>query len=62
MKTSKLRIKRKIMIPDFKMEIIEKVKYLVDMINDMDLINKLRLAICICNSSYTNLKCNNTEK
>ena len=34
----------------------EKVKYLIDMINDMDLINKLRLAICMSNSGYTNLK------
>lgn len=25
----------------------EKVKYLIDMINDMDLTNKLRLAICM---------------
>ena len=34
----------------------EKVKYLIDMINDMDLTNKLRLAICMSDSSYTNLK------
>ena len=25
----------------------EKVKYLIDMINDMDLTNKLRFAICM---------------
>ena len=37
----------------------EKVKYLIDMINDMDLTNKLRLAICI--SSYTNLKYDKPE-
>lgn len=39
----------------------EKVKYLIDMINDMDLTNKLRLAICMSNSSYTNLKYNKPE-
>lgn len=37
MKTSKTRIKRKIMILDFKMEVTKmenkKVKYLIDMIN-----------------------------
>ena len=39
----------------------EKVKYLIDMINDMDLTNKLRLAICMSDSSYTNLKYNKPE-
>lgn len=39
----------------------EKVKYLIDMINDMDLTNKLRLAICISNSSCTNLKYDKTK-
>ena len=39
----------------------EKVKYLIDMINDMDLTNKLRLAICISNSICTNLKYDKTE-
>ena len=39
----------------------EKVKYLIDMINDMDLTNKLRLAICMSDSSYTNLKYDKTE-
>ncbi len=34
----------------------DKVKYLIDMINDMNIKNKLRLAICMSNSSYTNLK------
>ena len=34
----------------------DKVKYLIDMINDMDIKDKLRLAICMSNSSYTNLK------
>lgn len=34
----------------------EKVNYLIDMINDMDLTNKLRLAICMSDSICTNLK------
>ena len=59
MKTSKLRIKRKIMIPDFKGEILdvenEKVKYLIDMINDMDIKDKLRLAICMSQSKWSGL-------
>lgn len=38
-----------------------KVKYLIDMINDMDLTNKLRLAICMSDSSCTNLKYNKPE-
>ena len=39
----------------------EKVNYLIDMINDMDLTNKLRLAICMSDSSCTNLKYNKPE-
>ena len=39
----------------------EKVKYLIDMINDMDLTNKLRLAICMSDSRCTNLKYDKTE-
>ncbi len=39
----------------------EKVKYLINMINDMDLTNKLRLAICMSDSSYTSLKYNKPE-
>ena len=39
----------------------EKVKYLIDMINDMALINKLRLAICMSNSNCTNLKYDKPE-
>ena len=40
------------MIPDFKRKEIfnmenEKVKYLIDMINEMDIKDKLRLAICV---------------
>ena len=34
----------------------EKVNYVIDMIKDMDIENKLRLAICMCdNCSHTNL-------
>ena len=39
----------------------KKVKYLIDMINDMDLTNKLRLAICMSDSSCTNLKYDKPE-
>ena len=39
----------------------EKVKYLIDMINDMNIKDKLRLAICMSNSSYTNLKYDKPE-
>lgn len=39
----------------------EKVKYLIDMINDMDIKDKLRLAICMSNSSCTNLKYDKPE-
>lgn len=39
----------------------EKVNYLIDMINDMDLTNKLRLAICMSNSICTNLKYDKPE-
>ena len=39
----------------------DKVKYLIDMINDMDIKNKLRLAICMSDSSYTNLKYDKPE-
>lgn len=39
----------------------DKVKYLIDMINDMDLTNKLRLAVCMSDSSCTNLKYNKPE-
>ena len=38
-----------------------KGKYLRDMINDMDLTNKLRLAICMSDSSCTNLKYDKPE-
>ena len=36
----------------------EKVKFLIDMINNMDLKNKLRLGVCMSSSAYTNLKYN----
>ena len=39
----------------------EKVNYLIDMINDMDLTNRLRLAICMSDSSCTNLKYDKPE-
>ena len=39
----------------------DKVKYLIDMINDMNIKDKLRLAICMSNSSYTNLKYDKTK-
>ncbi len=40
----------------------KKVNYLIDIIKDMDIENKLRLAICMCdNYSHTNLKYSKTE-
>lgn len=39
----------------------EKVKYLIDMIKDVDIENKLRLAICMSDSSITHLKYNKAE-
>ena len=39
----------------------EKVKYLINMINDMDIKDKLRLSICMSNSNSTNIKYNKTE-
>lgn len=39
----------------------DKVKYLIDMINNMDVKDKLRLAICMSDSSYTNLKYDKPE-
>lgn len=43
----------------------EKVNYLIDIIKDMDIENKLRLAICMCDNyshtdiAYTKQKCTN---
>ena len=34
----------------------DKEKYLIDMINNINIKDKLRLAICMSNSIYTNLK------
>lgn len=40
----------------------EKVNYVIDMIKDMAIENKLRLAICMCdNCSHTNLEYNKKE-
>ena len=35
-----------------------KVKNVIDIINNMELKNKLRLGICMSSSAYTNLKYN----
>ena len=39
----------------------EKVNYLIDMINDMDIKNKLRLAICMSQSKWSGLIYNTKE-
>ena len=39
----------------------EKVKYLIDMINDMDLKDKLRLSICMSQSRWSGLIYNTKE-
>ena len=40
----------------------EKLNYVIEMIKDMDLENKLRLAICMCdNYSHTNLEYDKKE-
>ena len=39
----------------------EKVKYLIDMINDMDIKDKLRLAICMSQSKWTGIIYNTSE-
>ena len=36
----------------------EKVKNVIDIINNMDVKNKLRLGVCMSSSAYTNLKYN----
>ena len=36
----------------------DKVQYLIDMINNMDIKNKLRLGVCMSSSTYTNLRYN----
>ena len=53
------------MILDSKMEVIktenEKVKYLINMINDMDIKDKLRLSICMNKSKWSGLIYNTRE-
>ena len=39
----------------------EKVKYLIDMINNMDIKDKLRLAICMSQSKWSELIYNTKE-
>ena len=39
----------------------DKVKYLIDMINDMNIKDKLRLAICMSQSEWTGLIYNTKE-
>ena len=39
----------------------DKVKFIIDMINDMDIKDKLRLAIRMSDSNYTNLKYDKPE-
>ena len=39
----------------------DKVKYLIDMISDMDLKDKLRLGICLSTSDWANILYNKTE-
>lgn len=39
----------------------DKVKYLIDMINDMDIKDKLRLAICMSQDKWTGLIYNTKE-
>ena len=64
--TRKIKAKRGTMILDFEMEVFkfmenEKVKYLIDMINDMDIKDKLRLAICMSQSKWSGLIYNTKE-
>ena len=39
----------------------QKVKYLIDIINDMDVKDKLRLGICLSTSDWSNILYNKTE-
>ena len=66
MRTRKIKAKRGTMILDFEMEVFkfmenEKVNYLIDMINDMDIKNKLRLAICMSKSEWSGFIYNSKE-
>lgn len=64
MKTRLKRVERK-KIQDFNMEVIkmekQKVNYLIDMINDMNIKDKLRLAICMSKSQCSGLIYNTKE-
>lgn len=44
-----------------KNEKLAKVDEVINIINDMELKDKLRLGVCISTSSYTNLLCNKNE-
>ncbi len=66
MRTRKIKVKRETIILDFEMEVFkfmenEKVKYLIDMTNDMDIKDKLRLAICMSKSEWSGLIYNSKE-
>lgn len=65
MKTSKQRVKRKIMILDFNKEekVMEenKVENVINIIKDMDIKDKLRLGICLSTSYWANILYNKTE-
>lgn len=65
MKTSKRRIKRKIMIPNFKMEgkVMEenRVENVINIIKDMEIKDKLRLGICLSTSDWVNILYNRTK-
>ena len=66
MRTNKTRIKRKIMIPDFKRKEIfnmenEKVKNVINIIKDMNIKDKLRLGICLTTSDWANILYNKNE-
>ena len=66
MRTRKIKAKRETMILDFKLEVFkfmknEKVKCLIDMINDMNIKDKLRLAICMSKSEWSGLIYNTKE-
>ena len=65
MKTSKQRVKRKIMIPDFNKEekVMEedKVRNVINIIKDMNIKDKLRLCICLTTSDWTNILYSKTE-
>lgn len=39
----------------------EKVNYVIDMIKDMQIDNKLRLAICMCDSEYIHIEYDKKE-